>query len=470
MDVAKVDQIYKQLWDDRYKELTDFINDTVILEPNSIPEYEEFIKGVVIRKEDVPKATNILNTSDIPFLILEGNPIFHGKEYEIPPNCTVLKFYIQYLVQDLDRKKVVDHTLELLDSFRINMWLPRYTVYNDEDFKNYHIYHESYRRYLFKLSDMEISSGLLELSAPNMSFSFHKLHIVNSSLNINGLFWFDFHCKNPEQGGMLSNFSYMLEDAYITYFFENQHPHFRHPHFDISGKKFVPKIVIREHRSSGQGYRKDLKKIVRSTWEANIARVLNYKEIDWEYEKEFFFLENVSSTYTPDFFLQNDRIIEIKGLWDDRSIKKVVGFAKECSDKHLFIIDEDMYYSIENKYSSIIDNWENTKVNKPKSNVLPVVGITHKERKPFVQKLKLGDSVVLEREPTNSFDRNAIKVLDSYGHQIGYIGADWAVIYSSKLDLGMKFKTEIREIKDKVIYISVTRTNLEEEIIFDFLS
>lgn len=464
MSASKANELYKQFRDERIKELTDFINNTVCLETNSIREYEDFIKGVVIRREDIHQATDIMNTSDIPFLIIEGTPFFHGKEYEIPPNSNVLKFYIQYSKTDFERKKVIDHTLELLDSIKIDMWLPRYTVYNDEDFKNHHVYHESYYRYIFHLSDMEIISDFLELTAPNMTFDFHKLDIINSDLNINGLFWFDFHCKNPEQGNMSHNFSLMLKESYISYFYNHYHPY-----FDYVDKKFITKIAIRDSRSSGQGYRKDLKKIVRSSWEANIARILNYKEIDWEYEKEFFALENSSSTYTPDFFLQGDRIIEIKGLWDDRSIKKIVGFTKKYSDKHLFIIDEDMYYSIANKYSSIIDKWEKTKV-KPKSNVLPVVGITDKQRKPFVQKLKLGDSVVLEREPTNSFDRNAIKVLDSFGNQIGYISADWALIYSSKLDLGMIFKAVITEIKDKVIKISVTRTNLDEEIIYDFLS
>lgn len=47
--------------------------------------------------------------------------------------------------------------------------------------------------------------------------------------------------------------------------------------------------------------REDLNQHFRSTWEANFARILNYLDIDWEYEKYRIFFEDCS--YLPDFYL-----------------------------------------------------------------------------------------------------------------------------------------------------------------------
>ncbi len=72
---------------------------------------------------------------------------------------------------------------------------------------------------------------------------------------------------------------------------------------------------------SKEGFRKDLGMEFRSSWEASIARVLNYKSISWDNETEIFDLV-LSKTrvkidltrYIPNFILKNGLIIEIKVL------------------------------------------------------------------------------------------------------------------------------------------------------------
>jgi hypothetical protein len=50
-----------------------------------------------------------------------------------------------------------------------------------------------------------------------------------------------------------------------------------------------------------------------------------------------------------------------------------------------------------------------------------VVGVTFEGRQEVVARLRRGDRVWLDREPTNRYDRNAITVCRENGEQIGYI-------------------------------------------------
>ena len=112
------------------------------------------------------------------------------------------------------------------------------------------------------------------------------------------------------------------------------------------------------------GNRKDLEQYFRSAWEANMARVLNYLHIKWEYEyKRFDFQEETEDvlSYQPDFYLSDyDKWIEVKGWMDGKSKKRLELFKKYYPEqyKNLYLIDEKAYKEIEKKYSTLIDNWE----------------------------------------------------------------------------------------------------------------
>src|SRR5699024_535043 len=127
-----------------------------------------------------------------------------------------------------------------------------------------------------------------------------------------------------------------------------------------------------------------------------------------------------------------------------------------------------MYYTLVKLYSNIIPHWEEVPVTISKQRV-PIVGITFGQRRKFVNQIKEGEEVFLKRDPNNPYDKNAISVLDKNNNDIGFIGKDWASIYAIKMDLGMKYSAIIIEKEPKVIHIDLKRTNLEEDILFEFL-
>jgi len=109
---------------------------------------------------------------------------------------------------------------------------------------------------------------------------------------------------------------------------------------------------------------------VRSGWEANWARYLNWLvelgEIrSWEYECDTFEFEAIkrgSRFYTPDFKVVNKNgsieYHEVKGYMDARSKTKLKRMAKYYPDVKLILIERDTYYDVAKKVGAMIPNWE----------------------------------------------------------------------------------------------------------------
>lgn len=216
-----------------------------------------------------------------------------------------------------------------------------------------------------------------------------------------------------------------------------------------------------------QGYREDLQMEFRSSWEANIARLLNYLKIEYTFEKDMYKLnrDNIkykfsSGVYVPDFILKNGTILEVKGNYDLRSLCNLKLFTELYPNENLKVIDSDIYYLISKKYSDIIKNWEEKA--SVTSFTIPVVGINIKDRKSFVEKLNIDDALYLERELNNDYDKNAIKVLDEDNNHIGYIPSDYAVIYAPKMDAGIKYTLKLKRKEDKKLEVFIKANNLEE--------
>ena len=113
---------------------------------------------------------------------------------------------------------------------------------------------------------------------------------------------------------------------------------------------------------SGGGYRSDIDHYVRSTWEANFARLLKCSDIKYAYEPKRFYAENCS--YCPDFWLIDEDIyIELgvtcvkKMNGSFERMNKVLEVNPELADK-LFFIDEARYAELEEKCSEMIEEWE----------------------------------------------------------------------------------------------------------------
>ena len=114
------------------------------------------------------------------------------------------------------------------------------------------------------------------------------------------------------------------------------------------------------------GIRKDLGQYFRSAWEANIARILDYEDIEWEYEcKRFFFKEEVDGvlSYQPDFYLpQFNKWIEVKGWMDEKSKIRLKLFAEQYPEENnnLILVDEKFYKDLYREFY-VLPNWESDK-------------------------------------------------------------------------------------------------------------
>lgn len=119
-----------------------------------------------------------------------------------------------------------------------------------------------------------------------------------------------------------------------------------------------------------KGRREDIGIYVRSSWEANIARYLNYlmekgKVVHWEYESHRFEFEKIkrgTRSYLPDFcvILKSGNLEwwEVKGYWTQKAKTAVKRFHKYYPDEKLVIIDKEIYKQIEQEFSSLISEWE----------------------------------------------------------------------------------------------------------------
>lgn len=66
------------------------------------------------------------------------------------------------------------------------------------------------------------------------------------------------------------------------------------------------------------------------------------------------------------------------------------------------------------------------------------------ERQDILANVRTGDVVMLQREPHNLYDKNAVAVMSLYG-QVGYVSKDYAKILAPMIDQGKKFKAEVIE-------------------------
>jgi len=119
------------------------------------------------------------------------------------------------------------------------------------------------------------------------------------------------------------------------------------------------------YKHSNSGFREDLGHYVRSSWEANIARLLLYFGITYFYEPERFDLNDV--TYCPDFYLPTlDTYLEVKG-YPDRNIDSVAKFAVQYPDKKIALIMGESYLELEERYGECVKGWEWKRLKKSRA-------------------------------------------------------------------------------------------------------
>jgi DNA polymerase III alpha subunit len=109
------------------------------------------------------------------------------------------------------------------------------------------------------------------------------------------------------------------------------------------------------------GYREDLGHYVRSTWEADMARVFRHLEWEYHYEPQTFELirsDGKTLTYTPDFYVpQQDTYYEIKGWMDHRSAEKITLFREQYPECNLIVVDRTLFAEFQVQYADLVE-WE----------------------------------------------------------------------------------------------------------------
>ena len=65
-----------------------------------------------------------------------------------------------------------------------------------------------------------------------------------------------------------------------------------------------------------------------------------------------------------------------------------------------------------------------------------VAGTTHIKDETVFDEMKVGDKLILQREPDNRFDENAILVLDEKKRKMGYIPEKDNIVFARLMDAG----------------------------------
>ena len=108
------------------------------------------------------------------------------------------------------------------------------------------------------------------------------------------------------------------------------------------------------------GWREDLQRYFRSSWEANYARYLNFIKEPWEYEvQEWEFpVKRGTRFYKCDFYIPaRNEYHEVKGYMDKQSRTKLNRMKKHYPDIKIVIIGAEEYKEIA-KFKELITGWE----------------------------------------------------------------------------------------------------------------
>jgi hypothetical protein len=100
--------------------------------------------------------------------------------------------------------------------------------------------------------------------------------------------------------------------------------------------------------------------------------------------------------------------------------------------------------------------------------ILELAGARHYKNDNLGYLFAVGEQVLLFQEPENTFDKNAVKVVNLRGQQIGYIPKEDACNIGSDLENGHYYKVTIDSIVDDLIYpyisLELVRHSDKEEV------
>lgn len=105
------------------------------------------------------------------------------------------------------------------------------------------------------------------------------------------------------------------------------------------------------------GFREDLGHAVRSTWEANVCRILRHLRLEYEYEPKSFRVGE--SRYAPDLWVPAWNCwIEVKGQLRPDAEAKLAEFRRLYPEERLVLLDKSLYRILEKEFRHRIPEWE----------------------------------------------------------------------------------------------------------------
>jgi len=159
-----------------------------------------------------------------------------------------------------------------------------------------------------------------------------------------------------------------------------------------------------------------------------------------------------------------------KNISEDIVIK-INEATKKYQEKNNNKIGEDVY-----QYKVNLDYEKESKDIKqkddgyiPKEICAKIVGVTVENRQSTVEKLKVGEIVVLIREPNNQYDKDAIAVYNESSEMLGYIPKDIESDLAKAMDEGTGYEASVRSKSggngfNYEATIQVTKVNLKASI------
>jgi hypothetical protein len=102
------------------------------------------------------------------------------------------------------------------------------------------------------------------------------------------------------------------------------------------------------------GMQEDLGHFTRSSWETNVARILKYLKLEYEFEPTFK-LED-GRYFHPDFYLKDwDVYIEVKGRWLGDAKQKLELWQKQFNISNLVLIQEKDYKDLKKTFKDCLE-------------------------------------------------------------------------------------------------------------------
>ena len=176
-----------------------------------------------------------------------------------------------------------------------------------------------------------------------------KIHIIKLSQYKRIIKWF----VNKINIFICKKYSNIMKQSICKYC--KQQFHKFKPNEKFCSDECANKYYI-EHESKRNyysGYYMDIHHYVRSGWEHNIAKILQWCQLDYDYEQYKFQLSD-GSIYIPDFYVYIDNTFyEVKGEQRETAMQKINLFKQDYPDKKLIIINNKLYYQLIREFKYI---------------------------------------------------------------------------------------------------------------------